>query len=472
MPAVQVPFPTSSAKGRFVESGGRLVNAFAEKLADGRLKISRVPGIRPIIEVSGRAHCRGAIEINGVVLAALDDRLVTITLVGGNYMVADLGAFSGTETVYFARNNKSPTPDIVAVTGSTAFVIDMTTGASSYPDADVGSPNSVCFLGGYFIFSYGNSRMRATGLNDTAINTLDTAFAESKPDGLLRVIALGKNLYACGPQTIEIWPNTGNATGFPFSYLGTIPRGIAGPDAIAGAENDFANVIIFAGSDNVISRINGNIAEPVSNPSVSKDLERLTDKSVLKAVVYEHEGHSVWSLSCPAWTWCNDTSAGSWFERKSYDRDNWRASAAVKCFGSWVIGDDETGKFGVIDPDYGYEFGDPLVWEPVSSTMSGFPSRAALSRLDLDIMSGVGMAAGTDPIETNPVVSISWSLDGGVTFGSPVVREIGAQGEYRKAVRVNRLGTASAKGAQIKLSCSDPRPVSLFGGRLVAGAKG
>ncbi|MCO5092659.1 packaged DNA stabilization protein [Bosea sp. (in: a-proteobacteria)] len=472
MPPVQVPFPTSSAKGKFAESGGRLVNAFAEKLADGRVKISRPPGVRSIIEVEGRSHCRGAIEINGVALEALNDRLGTITLIGGNYVPNDLGAFAGSETVYFARNNKSPTPDIVAVTDSTAFVVDMSTGASSYPDPDVGSPNSVCFLGGYFIFSYGNSRMRASGLNDTSINTLDTAFAESKPDGLLRVIALGKNLYACGPQTIEIWPNTGNATGFPFSYLDTIPRGIAGPDAIAGFENDWSNAIIFAGGDNVVYRINGNIAEPVSNPSVSKDLERLTDKSGLRAVVYGHEGHAVWALSCDDWTWCYDLATGSWFERASYDRKIWRASACVKCFGSWVVGDDQTGKFGMIDPDYGYEFGDPLIFDAISSTMSGFPARASMPRLDLDIMSGVGTAPGQEPIETNPLVSVSWSRDGGVTFGSPVVREIGAQGKYEQGIRVNRLGTASAKGAQIRVQCSDPRPITLFGGTLQVEAKG
>jgi hypothetical protein len=472
MPAVQVPFPTSSNKGKFAEGGGRLINAYAKKLGDGRVKISRVPGIRSIIEDEDHAHCRGAIEINGVVLAALDDRLVTITLVGGNYVVNDIGAFAGSETVYFARNNKSPTPDIVAVTDSTAFVVNISTGASSYPDPDVGSPNSVCFLGGYFVFSYGNARMRASGLNDTSINTLDTAFAESKPDGLLRVIALGSNLYACGPQTIEIWRNAGNPNAFPFSYLDTIPRGIAGADAVAGFENDWSNSIVFAGSDNVAYRINGNIADPISSPSVSYDLERLANKNALRAVVYGHEGQAVWALSCNDWTWCYDIASGSWFERASYGRDSWRVSATVKCFGSWVVGDDHTGKFGVIDPDYGYEFGDPLALYVSSSTMSGFPSRASMSRLDLDIMSGVGIATGSDPIETAPVASISWSRDGGVTFGSPVVREIGAQGRYKQGVRVNRLGTASAKGASVRVQCSDPRPFSLFGGQLQVEAKG
>ena len=472
MAVVQIPFPPASAKGKFAESGGRLINAYPEKLPDGRVKTSRVPGIRSIIEVEGYSHCRGSIEINGIVLAALDDRLVTITLSGGNYIVSDIGAFAGEETVYFARNNKSPTPDIVAVTDSTAFVIDTTTGSSPYPDADVGSPNSVCFLGGYFIFSYGNARMRASGLNDTTINTLDTAFAESKPDGLWRVVALGKNLYACGPQTIEIWPNTGNATGFPFSFLGTIPRGIASPNAIAGSENDWSNVLIFAGSDNVVYRINGSIPEPISSPPVSKDLERLADKTTLRAIVYEHDGHSIWALICPEWTWCYDVSTGAWFERKSYGQNAWRAATAVKCFGKWVIGDEATGKFGVIDPDYGYEFGDALSAEVVSATMSGFPSRAAITRADIDIMSGVGLAPGSDPIETAPQVAISWSRDGGVTFGNPVLREIGRQGKYKQGVRVNRLGTASAKGMQVKLAISDPVAFSLFGGQLTVEGKG
>lgn len=463
---VSVPFPTSSAKGRLAESGGRLINAYSEKLGDGRVKLSRVPGIRSIVEVDGYSHCRGSIEINGVVLAALDERLVTITESAGTFTVNDIGAFAGTETVYFARNNKSPTPDIVAVTDGTAFVVDISTGASSYPDSDVGSPNSVCFLGGYFIFSYGNARMRASGLNDTAINTLDTAFAESKPDGLLRVVALGSNLYACGPQTIEIWRNTGNPTAFPFSYLDTIPRGIPSADAIAGFENDWSNVIIFAGSDNVVYRINGPSAEPISNPSVSKDLERLTDKSGLRAVVYSHEGHSIWCLSCDDWTWCHDVATGSWFERKSYGRDSWRVSSSVKCFGAWVMGDSLTGKFGVVDPDYGFEFGDPLALRVTSSTMSPFPQRAVMPRLDLDIMSGVGSAAGADPIETAPRVRMSVSRDGGVTFGNFREAEIGRQGKYRQGVRFNVLGTASIKGAQIQIDYSDPPAFTLFSGEL------
>jgi len=463
---VAVPFPTTSAPGKFAESGGRLVNCYIEKLDDGRLKISRVPGIRSIIETVAHTHCRGMIEVNGVVLAALDNRLYTISLSGGTYTITNIGALSGTKTVYFARNNKSPTPDIVAVTDSTAYIIDITTGASAYPDADVGSPNSVTSLDGYFVFSYGNARMRSSALNDTAINTLDTAFAESRPDGLLRVITIGKYLMAFGTQTVEIWLNAGNPVAFPFSRLDVIPRGLAAADAVAGQQSEWSNTILFVGTDNVVYRINGSVAEPVSSPSVAKALERLTDKTTLRALVYDHEGHAVWSLSSSDWTWCRDVSTGSWFERRSYGADTWRAAAAVKCFGKWVIGDTATGKFGVVDPDYAFEFGDALEAEATSATMSGFPLRAIPSRLVLDIMAGTGESDGADPIATNPQCSVSWSKDGGASFGSPVLREMGQQGDYRKVVSVNRLGMSSAKGIQIKVKVSDPVAFSLFGGDL------
>lgn len=464
---VAVPFPAGSAPGKLAESGGRLINMYAEKLPDGRIPRRRVPGLTEIVEAAN-VGCRGAIEINGVVLAAVTDKLVTISRSGGAFTLTDIGSFAGSGRVYFARNNASPMPTIAAVSNSSAFVIDLSSGASGYPDPDVGSPNAVTFQGGYFIFSYGNARMRASGLNSTSINTLDTAFAESKPDGLYRAVAIGKNLLACGPQTIEIWPNTGNANGFPFSYLDTIPRGLAGPDAIAGFENEWSNTIIFVGNDGVVYKLNGYTPEPISNSSVATDIGKLTDdeRSELVAMVYAHRGHSIWALKSAYWTWCFDLSTGEWFERHSHGEPNWRAAAAVACFGGWVIGDEPTGKFGLIDPDERFEFSEPLRAKAVSSTMSGFPKRAKPSRLVLDILAGTGEAAGTDPIGVNPVCSISWSKDGGATFKSPVLREMGREGDHKKVVAVNRLGMASAKGIQIAVEVSDPVDFTLFGGDL------
>lgn len=461
---VAVPFPTSSGKGKYAESGGRLINAYAEKLPDGRINRRRAPGIKQIVELAGYGRCRGAIEINGVALAAVTDRLLTITRSGSVYTLAEIGSFPGTSRVYFARNNKSPTPDVAAVANSSAYTIDLSAGASAYPDSDVGSPNSVTSIDGYFVFSQGNARMRATGLNTTAINTLDTAFAESKPDGLYRVIALGRNVYAFGPYSIEIWVNAGNATGFPFSRLDVIPRGLVGPDAVAGHENGWSNTLIFVGDDGVVYQIAGDGLKPISNSSVAGDIGALEDKASLSAVVYTDRGHAIWALSCAAWTWCFDLSTGEWFERASHGHDRWRASATVKCFDRWLVGDEYTGKFGFIDTAERFEFGEPLTASVVSATMSGFPRRPIASRLMLDIMAGTGEATGIDPIGVNPQCSISFSKDGGATFGSPVLREMGRQGKYKRVVSVNRIGLVSTKGFQVRVDVSDPVDFSLFGG--------
>lgn len=463
-----LPLPTSSAPGRFAEAGGRLINAMAEKLPDGRIRRYRVPGLRQILEIADEAHFRGGIEINNQTVVAFDGKLYRIDDNGdGTYSGVDLGTLSGSGRVFFARNNAA-TPDIVAVTDSTAYVISLTTGASSYPDADVGSPNAVSFLKGYFVFSYGDGRMRSSGLNDTAINTLDTAVAESKPDGLLFPAAIGSDILAFGSQTFEIWridPN--NVNGFPFSFLDTIPRGLIGQDAIAGWEDGWTTTIMFVGDDGVPYMLQGYKPVPLAHPPVVKAIERLEDRTTIQAMVYTFEGHPIWCISSDDWTWCYDLATGEWHERASEGSDRWRGSGSLKAFDRWLVGDNTTGKLFFVDPDYHREGDDPLTFRVVSATVSGFPARAALPGLQIDMLAGVGEADGEDPIETDPTCWVSVSHDGGVTWMPPVFRELGQQGRYQQPIRVNRLGLASTHGVQVSISVSDPVPVSLFAAELL-----
>ena len=69
------------------------------------------------------------------------------------------------------------------------------------------------------------------------------------------------------------------------------------------------------------------------------------------------------------------------------------------------------------------------------------PNRLAVGRLDVDMVAAVGSAAGDDPVETDPQVEISWSLDGGYRWSNPVFRAIGREGESRKTTSVNRIGS-------------------------------
>jgi len=80
---------------------------------------------------------------------------------------------------------------------------------------------------------------------------------------------------------------------------------------------------------------------------------------------------------------------------------------------------------------------------------------------------GWGLADGSNPIETNPKVRISWS-DNGVTFSQPLERQLGGGGAYNQRITVLRTGTSGPVGRQWRLEVSDPVYVGLLGGAMQA----
>lgn len=462
---VTVPFPSLSSPDKLNESGGRLVNLYPEKLNDGRIARRIVPGLRQLVETA-QVGCRGLIEVNGQVLAVIGTRAYALTLSGVTFTATDLGAMPGTGRVHLARNNKAPTPDIVAVTDGTAYLMSLSAAPASYPDPDVGSPNSVCFQGGYFVFSYGDGRMVASGLNATTISTIDNAYAETRPDGLLRIVPIGRDLYAFGPETVEFWRNTGASPGFPYEQAEAVAIGAAGALAVAGWENGFqAGGLCFVGSDGIVYRFQGYQAVRISNHTVERAISQVANRATLDASVYMHDGHAVWALSCPLWTWCHDLTTGAWYERATGMAGRWQAQTTVRAFGRWIAGTVADGRVMAIDEAYKAEGDAPIICQAVSSTVTAIPNRARLDELALSCMVGVGDAAG-NPTEADPHIGVAWSLNGGVTFGNPLLRSIGRQGQYRNRVRVLRMGQCGDEGAQFKVTYSGKTDFTLFGGEL------
>lgn len=287
-----IVLPTTSMPGqRPQESGGRLINCFAESLGEAAatpLKLLRVPGLHRF-GTTNETTFRGGCQLGALVYTAWSGKVNTHTASGG--AGTDLsGSLPGSEPVFFARNNKA-TPDLVIVSPDNGAFVATTSTVSAYPDADVGAPNSVCFLKGYFIFGYGTGAMRASGLNATSINTLDTATAESRPDTLYRVLARGDTLIAAGSQSIEFWGLNGEATGFPFSPVTTLDRGIVGRNAIGGHEDGFGYGLFFVADDFTVRQLEGYASTKISPPDLDRLIERASDKSRIQVSVYVTQGH-------------------------------------------------------------------------------------------------------------------------------------------------------------------------------------
>jgi hypothetical protein len=475
MPEAPIPFPVTSAPGRNTfDSAGRLINCYAEPLvngARGQHVWRRVPGIRSFA-TSSYTGWRGAIVVGNLLYAAFSGSSGKVASYSANGTETTLGNLGGTKKVFWARNNKA-VPDVVVVDPDNgAFQVTTTPSVIAYPDADVGAPNSVCFLDGYFFFTHGDGATIASQLNDTAIDPLDFVKIDGNDGGLLRAIAFSE-LYLFGTNTIEPWQNTANPTGFPFTRVKVIPRGLLGRYAISGYEPGFGKGIVFVADDRKVYALNGYDPTPIGTPDVDRAISSFIDAggSVedIEMFPYVVAGHSAIvlrtsSASVPNFTWVLDVENLGWHERNSYLLQNVRFYASVRFQNKWLAGDAQSAAIVEITEAVQSELGNDIAFDIYSGPVTAFPNRVAVAQVTFNVARGVGVTTGTDPIQTNPRCYISWSDDGGLSWSEPIERFLGRQMTSPGPVRVNRTGITKDQGRRWRFTVFDPVPVEFIGG--------
>lgn len=466
MTTAPIVFPTSHFPGlRASEGAGRLYNCYAEPIGDsGRSNAvrHRSPGLVNWATTTNSGF-RGALEVAGVQYVAFGTKLDKLTTAGGASV--NIGTLNGTKAGFFARNNAS-TPDKVFVDpdGNVA-VFTPSSVTNSYPDGDLPSPNSVCSLDGYLVFTIGNGECFATDLNSTSVNALSFGTAEAKPDGLTRGINWNGRLYLMGPQTIEIWTDQG-LTPFPFGRTDVISTGIAGPYCVTGHEDNFGKGLFIVANDNAVYQIVGNAPTKISPPDLDGLIELVSDKTTIEMCSYISRGHAFIQISSATWSWVFDINTGKWHERPSYLAARSRITQSYYSFDKWLSGDTNTGNIQQITNSAYDEVGSPLPAESWSAPVQNFPARLRVATMWFDFAVGVGNASGSDPTQTDPSVEISWSDDGGQTFHNPVIRKLGRQSIGRARVRVNQCGMTGSQGRIVKLRVSDAVHFGLMSGAM------
>ena len=486
---VAIPFPTTTAPGQKEQEGlGRLINVYAEVRGDQLPVWHRAPGLKilgsddtsaswvawsfPFEEwfsvreqPTGDGTFLGGVLVSTLLYARFGTKLYTVDSTGALTVLT--GTLSGSDKTTFARNNNA-TPDIVFVADDGPFIISGGAKAA-YPDGDVGSPNCVCFHDSYFMFGYGSGKIQASGVNSTSINPLDFTTAESNPDGINRLWSFRGLLYAAGPTTIEVYGPPINTTGFPLTRHGyNITPGLITPFAVAGFEPEFGNFPIYVGSDNTVRWLRDSVPQKISPPDLDFLIASVADKDTLEALCYISRGNAFWQLSSPDWTWVFNVNNGTWHERQSYGLSRSRMTLSVPAFDKWLVGDNQANYLLEIDPEKLVEVSSALVATIESAPVKEFPNRIRVARTDFDFTTGVGDVTGTDPIETDPTVLVSWSDDGGVTWTDPWNRKLGRQAIYQQRVTVLNTGLSGPMGRRWRLAVSDPVHFGLMGGDMAA----
>jgi hypothetical protein len=268
-----------------------------------------------------------------------------------------------------------------------------------------------------------------------------------------------------------VYRNIGIPEGFPFGRVAVIPRGLIATYAVAGYQDGFGKALVWVGDDNAVHVLNGYTATRISTPDVDRDIEDVIDKSTIEMQCYITEGAAFVTVSADAWTWEFNLTTQNWNERRSKLRDGtlldrWRGTGdCVFAFERWLIGDTHTGKLHEVTADTRKEDDAPLVMRIESAPISDFPRGISVPRCDFNFSPGTGRAPGDAPIETDPQIQVSWSDDGGLTWGNPLWRSIGRQ-DTNPEITVLRTGRTAAQGRRWALEISDPVLVSLLGGDM------
>lgn len=464
---VSIPFPFTIAPGAKVQEGqGRIVNGYWEPMGDPAAPhriCRRAPGLRNFATTSETAY-RGSIEIGGTLYSAFSGKLVRHSSSGGVATV--VGNLNGTKKGFFARNNASPANQLfLDIDGNIAtFTSSAVTNAS--PDPDLPSCSGLTVINNYFVCTTNDGRAFASGLGTTSFDALSFGRADAKPDGIVRPINFAGRLLLFGNYSLETWTDVG-ASPFPFQRQQVVPRGLAGPYAVAGHEDGFGRDLLFVGDDNGVYRTtSGYEIEKISPPDLDALIEAVSDKTTLEASVYISRGHAFWQLSCDDWTWVFDLNTQTWTERDSYQKERSRIIGGIYTYGKWLCGDTETGDIQEITSAVHTEIGNPFRWRIESGPADKFPNSSFVGRADFRFITGVGEAEGLDPTQTRPKVEVSFSDDGGFTWTAPAVRELGRQSRTNAAVSLVPCGRTTQYGRRWRLDISDPVHVGFIGGTM------
>jgi len=260
----------------------------------------------------------------------------------------------------------------------------------------------------------------------STIDALSFATAESQPDKLRDMLFMDDILILFGAETVEFWPNTGDAN-LPFQPLEgrVFERGIRATGCATEFGTTFAwitnaNQVCVSDPENVISR-----------PDMDAKLEASTSASLW---TFRLEGSEFLAVRLDDETWVYSARSGMWSQFASYGQANW----IPQCYADGVFGSSLDGK--------------TLAWASTHVDMGGVLERRFRAGVPINsggvtvnnilLRSNVGQTPYLTGDYTDPVVEMRLSRNAGKTWGNWKPRTLGAQGDYRQRVQWAGCGMA------------------------------
>lgn len=303
--------------------------------------------------------------------------------------------------------------------------------------------NGVDALNGYFIIASDLGRFYWTDIGGTTVDPLNYATAESQPDVLLTLKVIGDEVWLFGRQSIEPWQPTGDLD-LPFQRIGgrIFGIGVTGRETVQKFSQQGVDKVCWVGTDSRVYMTDPNPVE-ISDAAMIERLRGVTDPALLYASLANDAGHDFYilHLTDDLGSWAYDLTTGSWAEWTSYERDNFRGgTSSLAPNNRPLMGDDTSNVIWTLTQDEREDAGGPFVqeWSGLLR-VPGPPMRCN------SVLVGVATGLTIDP-DDDPMLTMDWTDDRGLTYNDPVQEPLGRQGQFLERVMFTQCGLLKRPG--------------------------
>lgn len=416
----------------------------------------------------------------------------TAILAGLLYVVSGVNVYSVSTSyavTFIGRINTATGPVSIIENGTQMAIFD---GVNGYLVRSTGSmaptmitlpfsgPVSATYQDGFgLVNQLGTNQWWQSNLFDLSIwDALNFSSADSKPDSIIAMKSIHREVWLIKQNESEIWINAG-LPGFAFQRLeGVYPEiGIAAVASVAKAQESLIWLSRTSQGQGIVVMTQGYQTRRISDHAVEYAIAQLPTMSDAVAFCYQQEGHEFYVLTFPTGnvSFCYDVATSAltgipmWHKRAAFSNgqfSRWWPTTHTVFNGLNVVGDYRNGNLYALDlntqTDNGTQRKWVRSWRAVAEP-SMRPRR--FNCLTIDMMTGVGVPAGT-----NPLVALNWSDDDGNNWSEERPAPVGQPGQTALRVQFKRLGsTKRDRGLDriFRLSSSDLFTVALIGADLI-----
>jgi len=413
------------------------------------------PGYRAAVTAYTEGYCRALYTTStDRMFAIISNKLIEIS---SSEVVTVRGTLNTSIGICSVADNGT---QVLIVDGTNGYTFTLGTNTFTViSDGDFpASPTHCIFTDGYFIInSSGSGQFYFSASYDgTSWNALDFATAEYSADSLQGIIKTSNGtLWMLGKQSTELWQGTGLAD-LPWSRIPGAQKeiGCIAPYSIASngsqvfwignGQNGYAAVFMGSGYD----------AIRISTPTIEYKIKQITNLSEATSFVYTDETHSFYVLNFGSeQSFVYDVSTGEWHRRGTLNAatgNNIRQFAQGCAFlnGKYYVGSYQSGIIYEMSLDTYSEAGSVIKREIVTNHIANENNLIRHNKFELDLEKGAGLYDNSDPI-----ISMQFSDDGGNTWSNMTTESMGKMGEYSKRVIFRRLGMSRDRVYRIETAC-------------------